>query len=176
MVTNALLPLMPTQGYSRILFTVSISGYITAALLPVGSFQDVYASGKMALRAYANNLDGAFGLVGLSIRVSTINPYFVNTLGLTHPNPIYTQPVGGDGLSGGDGVFNEAITFLRGLQANGLPPSMVGEACAQLLGMESPDQNIVVASPHGDLAEQGANHLIEPEILAENSVSAVPFT
>jgi hypothetical protein len=34
---------------------------------------------------------------------------------------------------------------------------------------------VVVASPRGTLAEQGANAIIEPEILAENAISAVPF-
>ena len=53
---------------------------------------------------------------------------------------------------------------------------MVGETYAQLLRMHDPDQNVVVASPHGPLAEKGANALIEPEIHAENLVLAVPFT
>ncbi len=176
MVTNAVLPLMPQQGYSRIIFTVSIAGYITAALLPVGSFVDVYTSAKAALRGYANNLDSALQLAGSSIRVSTVNPYFVSTLGLTHPNPIYTQPVNDDGLSDSDSVFNQAITYLRGLQANGLPPSMVGETYAQLLRMAEPEQNVVVASPKKPFSEQGANDLLEPELLAENLISAVPFT
>lgn len=174
-VTNALLPLMSQQSYSRILFIVSVSGYMTAALLPVGSFIDVYASSKAALRGYANNLDGALHLAGSSIRVSTVNPYFVNTAGFTHPNPIYTQPVNSEGLSDGDANFNAVTTELRALMANGLPPSMVGEACVQLLRALDPDQNVVVASPHGPLADRGANDLIESEIVAENQISAVPF-
>jgi 3-oxoacyl-[acyl-carrier protein] reductase len=175
-VTNAMLPLMAPAGYARILFTVSISGYMSAALLPAGSFQDVYASAKSALRGYANNLDGAVTFAGASLRVSTVSPYFVNTAILTHPNPVYTQPVNGSGVSDDDSVFNAALAGLQALTANGLPPNMVGEACAQLLRMQNPEQNVVVASPKGALAEQGANDLIEPEILAENLVSAVPFT
>jgi NAD(P)-dependent dehydrogenase (short-subunit alcohol dehydrogenase family) len=174
-VTNAVLPLMPQQGYSRIIYTVSIAGYITAAQLPIGSFQDVYGAGKNALRVYANNLDTALQLAGSSIRISTVNPYFVNTTGMFGANPIYTQPVNEDGLSPDDSLFNDAITFVRALQANGLPASMVGETYAQLLSMVNPDQNVVVASPRGTLAEQGANAIIEPEILAENAISAVPF-
>lgn len=174
-VTNALLPLMSQQAYSRIVFIVSISGYMSAALLPAGSYQDVYASAKAALRGYANNLDGALNFSGSSIRVSTVSPYFVNTAILSQQNPIYTQPVNSEGNSDGDANFNAALAALRALTANGLPPSMVGEACTQLLRMREPAQNVVVASPHGPLAERGANDLIESEIVAENLVSAVPF-
>jgi hypothetical protein len=137
---------------------------------------DVYPSAKVALRFYANNLDMAFRQAGSSNRVSTVNPYLVSTGLLEHPNPIYTQPVNRDGLSDTDEVFNDAITLLRQLTANGLPPAMVGEAYAQLLTMEDPDQNVVVASPHEPWATKGGNALIEGLILAENRVSAVPFT
>jgi hypothetical protein len=75
-----------------------------------------------------------------------------------------------------DPVFNAAITQLRQLLANGLPPSMVGETYEQLLQVTDPEQNVVVASPRKPFATQGANALIEPAILAENQISAVPFT
>jgi NAD(P)-dependent dehydrogenase (short-subunit alcohol dehydrogenase family) len=176
LVTNGMLPLMPQQGYSRIIFTVSIDAYVSWAMLPVGSLQDVYDSGKGALRVYANNLDQAFRSAGSSIRVSTVNPYVVNTAFLTHPNPIYTQPVNDSGLSDTDQVFNQAMTWVRQLLANGLPPSMVGETYTQLLRMTDPEQNVVVASPDEPLATQGSNALIEAEIIDENRVSAVPFT
>jgi NAD(P)-dependent dehydrogenase (short-subunit alcohol dehydrogenase family) len=175
-VTNAVLPLMPQQGYSRILFTASIDAYTSFAQHPLGSLMDVYPSAKVALRYYANNLDMALHQAGSSIRVSTVNPYVVKTALLEHPNPIYTQPVNGAGLSDTDPMFNQGITLLRQLLANGLPASMVGEAFVQLLTMEDPDQNVVVASPREPLATQGANAIIEDEILAENQVSAVPFT
>ena len=175
-VTNAVLPLMPQQGYSRILFTASIDAYTSFAQHPLGSLMDVYPSAKVALRYYANNLDMAFHQAGSSIRVSTVNPYAVNTALFTHPNPIYTEPVNGDGLSDTDQVFNQAITFVRQLHANALPPAMVGKAYAQLLTMKDPDQNVVVASPREPWATQGANAMIEDEILAENQSSAVPFT
>jgi hypothetical protein len=67
------------------------------------------------------------------------------------------------------------VTTLRQLLANGLPPSMVGETYAQLLGMASPQQNVVVASPREPLATRGANALVEAQHLAENTMSAVPF-
>ncbi len=174
-VTNAVLPLMPQRGYSRIVFTVTIDSYASFAQHPLGSLMDVYPSAKVALRFYANNLDMAFRQGGSRIRVSTVNPYTVNTALITHPNPIYTQPVNQDGLSDTDEMFNEGITLLRRLCANGLPPAMVGEAYAQLLTMEDPDQNVVVASPREPWATKGANAIIEPEIIAENRASAVPF-
>jgi NAD(P)-dependent dehydrogenase (short-subunit alcohol dehydrogenase family) len=177
-VTNALLPLMAHVGYSRIIFTGSIDAYVNFSLFAggAGSLMDVYSSAKVALRGYANNLDGALRAAGSSTRVSTVNPYIVNTALLTHPNPIYTQPVDPDTGLTGDPVFDEAFAWLASLLANGLPASMVGETFAQLLTMNEPDQNVVVASPHGRLAEQGGNYLIEPEILAENELSALPFT
>jgi hypothetical protein len=92
-----------------------------------------------------------------------------------HPNPIYTQPVNSRGLSDTDPVFNAVITYVRQLTANGLPPSMVGETYVQLLRMADPEQNVVVASPREPLATQGANAVIEPQLIAENQSAAVPF-
>lgn len=175
MMTNVTLPLMPQQGYARILFTVSIASYYTGATLAGGSGLDAYNSGKAALRGYANNLGAALREGGSSIRVSTVNPYIVNTALAEHPNPIYTQPVNSSGLSDTDPVFNSGITYIRQLSANGLPPSMVGETYAQLLRMAAPGQNVVVASPREPFATQGGNAIIEPQFIAENQLSAVPF-
>jgi NAD(P)-dependent dehydrogenase (short-subunit alcohol dehydrogenase family) len=175
MMTNVMLPLMPQQGYSRILFTASIASYYTGATLAGGSGLDAYNSGKAALRGYANNLGAALREGGSSIRVSTVNPYIVNTALPAHPNPIYTQPVNGNGLSDTDPLFNSGITLIRQLTANGLPPSMVGETYAQLLRMNEPEPNVVVASPREPLATQGGNAIIEPAIISENQISAVPF-
>lgn len=174
MMTNVMLPLMPQQGYSRILYTVSVASYYTGAGIGF-SFLDDYSAGKAALRAYANNLDVALQQGGSSIRVSTVNPYAMNTLFGEHPNPIYTQPVGSSGLSDTDPVFNAVITFLRQALANGLPPAMVGDTYSQLLRMADPEQNVVVASPREPFATQGGNAIIRSAILAENRLSAVPF-
>src|SRR6185437_60698 len=55
MMTNVILPLMPQQGYARIIFTASIAAYTTGAAVPAlgESFVDTYNSGKFALRVYA---------------------------------------------------------------------------------------------------------------------------
>ena len=176
-VTNAILPLMPQQGYARIIFTASIASYTTGAALPAlgESFVDTYNAGKFALRVYANNLDTALRTAGSSIRVSTVNPYAMNTELAKYPHPVYTQPVNSSGLSDTDPVFNQFNAALINLLANGLPPSMVGDTYAQLLQMSDPVQNVVVGSPHEPLATQGGNALVEQELIAENQFSAVPF-
>jgi NAD(P)-dependent dehydrogenase (short-subunit alcohol dehydrogenase family) len=175
MMTNVMLPLMPQQGYSRIIFTVSIASYLTGATVPSESGEDAYTSAKAALRGYANNLDTVLRTGGSSIRVSTVNPYFMNTALAEHPNPIYTQPVNNIGLSDTDQAFNEGVIGLRGLLANGLPPHLVGETYAQLLRMADPERNVVVASPHEPFATEGGNAFLESQFFAENDISAVPF-
>jgi NAD(P)-dependent dehydrogenase (short-subunit alcohol dehydrogenase family) len=174
-MTNAMLPLMQQQGYSRIIFTASIASYMSGATYPAESFVDTYNSCKAALRVYANNLDSALRAGGSSIRVSTVNPYFVNTALAEHPHPIYTQPVNTAGVSDSDATFNQVITLLRQLIAGGLPPSMVGDTYTQLLRMKEPEQNVVVASHREPLAAKGQNTLLTQQILAENQISAVPF-
>ena len=174
-VTNAILPLMPRQGYARIIFTASIASYTTGATLPAESFADAYNSGKFALRVYANNLDSALRAAGSNIRVSTVNPYAMNTALAQYPHPVYTQPMNSSGSSDTDPLFNSFLTSLIQLLANGLPPSMVGDAYAQLLSMTDPVQNVVVGSPREPLATKGGNTLIEQQLFAENQNSAVPF-
>jgi NAD(P)-dependent dehydrogenase (short-subunit alcohol dehydrogenase family) len=174
-VTNVLLPLMAAQGYGRILFTVSAASYYTGSTLPVGSAIDAYHASKAALRAYANNLGAALREGGSTIRVSTINPYVMNTALSEHPNPIYTQPVNSSGLSDTDQLFNAAITGGRQLLANGLPPAMVGDTAVQLAQMSDPLPNVVVASPKQSLATKGQNSMVESQLSAENDLSALPF-
>lgn len=174
-VTNAMLPLMPRSGYARIIFTASIASYVSGATLPAESFVDTYNSCKAALRVYANNLDSALRAAGSNIRVSTVNPYAMNTALARYPHPVYTQPVNGTGFSDTDTTYNSFYTSLIQLLANGLPPSMVGETYAQLLSMTDPVQNVVVGSPREPLATKGGNALIYQQIFAENQTSAVPF-
>ena len=175
MVTDAMLPLLAQQGYSRIVFTVSVASYYTGATLAGASFIDAYGSGKAALRTYADNLGAALQQGGSAIRVSTVNPYVMHTGLAEHPHPIYTQPVNASGLSDTDPVFNAVVTGVRQLLANGQPPSQVGETYAQLLALNDPDPSVVVGSPNEPLRTQGGNALIEPQLLAENARSAMRF-
>jgi 3-oxoacyl-[acyl-carrier protein] reductase len=175
MMTTVMLPLMPQQGYSRIIFTVSIASYGTGATVVTESGMDAYTAAKGALRVYANNLDTVFRAGGSSVRVSTVNPYFMNTDLVKHPNPIYTQPVNNMGLSDTDQTFNDGITQLREVLANALPPYLVGDTYAQLLRVADPERNVVVASPREPFATEGGNNFIEGQLIAENDISAVPF-
>ena len=174
-VTTTLLPLLTSTGHARIVFTVSISAYYSGAAIDGASLIESYSGAKAALRVYAANLDALLRAAGSNIRVCTVNPYAVHTQGPVHPNPIYTQPVNDQGLSDTDPVFNQTMTFLRQVAANGLPPQLVGDACAQLLRMADPPLHVVVASPREPLATQGLNAVIEPAILADNAASAVPL-
>ena len=175
MMTKVMLPLMANSGYSRITFTVSSISYLTGFAQPGGSYMDVYNAGKAALRSYANCLAAAFRDAQSNVRVSCVHPYAMRTALAEHPNPVYTQPVGANGLSATDPIFNAVVTGGRQLLANALPPSMVGDTYAQLLRMAEPELNVVVGSPREPLATQGANAFVEEGLLDENEVSALPF-
>src|SRR4051794_21504116 len=173
MLTNAMLPLLSTTGYSRIIFTVSVASYYTGATLPAASAIDLYAASKAALRTYAANLGTALLSSNTSIRVSTVNPYVMNTALAEHPNPIYTQPVNSIGESPTDDAFTQGLRGLRELLAHGQPPSRVGDTYVQLLRMATPPPHVVVGSSLAPFAAQGANRLIESQVLSENDSSAM---
>lgn len=175
MMTNAMLPLMPTSGYARIMYTITSLSYLTGFATPGGAYMDVYNSSKAALRGYANCLAAALRDGQSNIRVSCVHPYAMHTALSTYPNPIYTQPVNGSGLSVTDQIFNAVAQGGQQLLANALPTTMIGETYAQLLQMTEPELNVVVGSPKEPLATQGANSFIEDALLAENDVSALPF-
>ncbi|MEM1435874.1 MAG: SDR family NAD(P)-dependent oxidoreductase [Pseudomonadota bacterium] len=174
-LTTALLPLMSPSAYSRILFNCSIASYYNGSTVFGQSGLDTYFSAKAALRIYANNLDTTLRGSGSPIKVSTVNPYSINTALAEGLNPVYTQPVNAQGLSDTDPILNAGLAEIRAALANGLPPSLVAEAFVQLAEMEEPLQNVVAAGRRGTLAAQGSNELIEAQLLSENAVSAVPF-
>ena len=178
-MTNAIMPLMATQGYARILFTVSIAAYTVGGSESVSSFQHGYTSGKRALLAYANGLRAILREASSNIRVSTVNPYFISTVIAEHPNPIYTEPVLDNGFTDDPPTqtpFNQFLTFYRQTLSVALPPSFVGLTYAQLLRTEEPPANVVVASTKEPFATQGGTALIEPIVLAENAESAPRFS
>jgi NAD(P)-dependent dehydrogenase (short-subunit alcohol dehydrogenase family) len=175
LMTNVMRPLMPRSGYARVIFTVSIAAWYTGENLPGSSGIDTYASAKTALRTYAANLRAALAAAGSNVRVSTVNPYVMHTALAQHPNPIYTQPVNTIGESPTDADFNTAVRGVRALLGNGLPPQMVGDTYGQLLRMTEPTPHVVVGSPNEPLATQGFNAGIEPQIPADNRISAIPL-
>jgi len=177
-VTNRLLPLMTQGAYSRLLFTVSVAGYSvggTALGESVGqSFLSAYFSGKRALLAYANNLRGFLQTSGSSIQVSTVDPMLMKTalpLGL---NPIYLEPVDGNGDSANP-YLQAVLQGLRAAHAVGLSPDFVGETYAQLLRMQNPLPNVVTGSRTEPYATQSASAVFEQWILDENAQSALPL-
>jgi hypothetical protein len=87
---------------------------------------------------------------------------------------LYGQPFSSNCIASWQVCPARAASSLRAAHdAN--PPSMVGETYAQLLSMEDPEQNVVVASPREPFATQGGNALIEPQAIAENETSAIPL-
>ena len=175
LMTNVILPLMPRQGYARVIFTVSIAAWYTGENLSSASGIDTYASAKTALRTYAANLRAALATAHSNVRVSTVNPYVMDTALAQHPNPIYTQPVNTIGESPTDADFNTAVRGARALLANGLPPRMVGDTYGQLLRMTEPTAHVAVGSPNEPLTTQGFNIGIEEQIRADNRISAIPL-
>lgn len=173
--TTAMLPFMSQSAYSRILYTCSIVSYVNGSTIFGQSGLEPYYSAKSALRIYANNLDTTFRGSGSPIKVSTVNPYTINTPLAEGLNPIFTQPVNAQGLSDTDPVFNAGVEQVRLALANGLPASLVADAFVQLAEMEDPLQNVVAARRRGPLAVAGGNESLEAQLLAENAVSAVPF-
>jgi len=176
-VTHALLPLMPTAGYARLLFTVSSAAYLVSGTDPLTPWIQGYTSAKRALLAYANSLRLTLQEASSNILISTVNPYIIGTTGAEHPHPIYMQPVSDSGFADDSpsAPFNQALTLIRQLQSTGLPPSMVGEAYAQLLASSVPPANVVVGSTLEPFATQGGTPFIESLLLTENTESAIRF-
>jgi len=175
LITTALLPFMSQTNYARIIFNASIASYLEGWSNAQGSGFDTYTESKTALRIYANNLGTVLRENGSSIRVSTVNPYFVNTALADGANPIYTQPVDGNFNFIDDPEANAGLAALRAAQANGLSPEFVAQAFVQLAQMENPRRNVLAASRRQDLALQGGNAQIEEGLLFENRRGAIRF-
>ncbi len=175
-MTNAIMPMMPTSGYARLLFTVSIAGYATGGTDALTAWLQPYTSGKRALLGYANTLRGWLSATSSPIRVSTVNPYFIATTGSEHPNPIYMQPVDENGMSPTSEPFNQFLAVVRQLGGNALPASFVGETYAQLLQTQQPPANVVVGSRTEPWASRGGTAMIESMLVNENLASAPRFT
>lgn len=176
-VTNALLPLMPTQGYARLLYTVSSAAYLVSGTDSLTPWLQPYISAKRALLAYVNGLRRIFSESSSNIQISTINPYIIATTGAEHPHPIYLQPVTDSGFTSDPryAPFNQMLAIIRQIQQMGLPAALVGDAYAQLCASAHPPFNVMAGSIHEPFASQGGTTLIESMILAENEESAVRF-
>ncbi len=177
-VTNKLLPLMTPTGYARLLYTVSIAGYLvgggaTGSALGLDSLHAYYST-KTALRTYVNYLRGKLGVTGSNVKVSSVNPFIIDTPLPLGNNPIWTEPVdaNGDPL---DPASLAGAQLLRASQAGGLPASYVADTFVQLLQSNEPRENVVVGAPFEPDATSGGNPIILNSLKEEEEQSAVRY-
>ena len=177
-LTSGLLQLLGARsasGYARIMFTASVQAYIDGGGDTGITYGHVYTSSKRALLSYANALRRVLGVSGLAIKVSTVNPLWVNTDISSGTRPIFLQPVDDNGNSIGDPNFQKVIDAFRALVANGLPASYAAQAYVQMLTAANPDANVVVGSDAEPYASQGGTDLLNTILKIEMQQSAVPW-
>jgi len=107
------------------------------------------------LLSYANALRRILDASGLAIKVSTLNPLWVNTDIASGVRPIFLQPVDANGNAIDDPNFQLLLDAFRSLVANGLPTSYAAQAYVQLLTATNPEVNVVVGSDVEPYASQG---------------------
>jgi 3-oxoacyl-[acyl-carrier protein] reductase len=177
-VTSALLPALAARsasGYARILFTTSVQAYIDGGADIGLTYGHNYTSSKRALLAYANALRRTLDASGLPIKVSTLNPLWVNTDIASGTRPIFLQPVDVNGNAIGDPNFQLLLNAFRALVANGLPASYAAQAYLQLLGATSPEANVVVGSDVEPYASKGGTASFIDILNDEMRRSAIPW-
>ena len=177
-VTNSLLQAVVARGpsgYARILFTTSAVAYSMGGADPGASYWSAYTSAKRALLAYANDLRKILDISGTGIKVSTLNPVWVNTdLGLG-TRPIFLQPVDANGNAINDAVFQQVLDYIRLYNDNGLPASFAAQAYVQLLTASNPEANVAVGSEVEPYATQGGNDLAIDLSIREMQESAIQW-
>ena len=177
-VTSALLQAVAARsasGYARILFTTSVQAYIDGGGDLGITFGHGYTASKRALLSYANALRKVLDSSGLPIKVSTLNPLWVNTNIAAGTRPIFLQPVDANGNSIGDPNFQLVIDAFRALVANGMPASYAAQAFVQLLTATNPEANVVVGSDVEPYASQGGTSSLISILNEEMRRSAVPW-
>ena len=177
-VTSALLEALAARsasGYSRILFTTSVQAYIDGSGDLGITYGHGYTASKRALLSYANALRRILDASGLAIKVSTLNPLWVNTDIASGTRPIFLQPVDANGNAIGDSNFQLVIDAFRALVANGLPSSYAAQAYVQLLTATNPEANVVVGSDVEPYASQGGTQSLITILKDEMQQSAFPW-
>ena len=165
MVTDRLLPMLPTRGYARVYYTVSIDAY-SVSTNAMALFH-AYTSMKRALLSFANAWWSQLRQAHSHIGVATVNPYLVNT---RFPYNVIVLERARPG--------SELAAYVEVLPrsfAQSLPPSLVGEAYWQLLSMVDPPVNVAAGSAAEPYASRGTNSLFELELRLENAQAAVTF-
>jgi NAD(P)-dependent dehydrogenase (short-subunit alcohol dehydrogenase family) len=157
-VTSSLLPALAARsvsGYARILFTTSVQAYIDGGVDIGLTYGHGYTASKRATLSYANALRRILDASGSAIKVSTLNPLWVNTDIASGTRPIFLQPVDANGDAIGDPNFQLLLDAFRALVANGLPSSYAAQAYVQLLTVTNPEANVVVGSDSQPYSAQG---------------------
>jgi NAD(P)-dependent dehydrogenase (short-subunit alcohol dehydrogenase family) len=177
-VTSALLQALAARsasGYARIMFTTSVQAYIDGGGDLGITFGHSYTASKRALLSYANALRRILDASGLAIKVSTLNPLWVNTAIASGTRPIFLQPVDANGNAIGDPNFQLVLDAFRALVANGLPTSYAAQAYVQLLTATNPEANVVVGSDVEPYASHGGTESLITILKEEMRQSAVPW-
>ena len=177
-VTSALLQALAARsatGYARILFTTSVQAYIDGGGDLGITYGHSYTASKRALLSYANALRRILDASGLPVKVSTLNPLWVNTDIASGTRPIFLQPVDANGNAIGDPNFQLLVDAFRALVANGLPASYAAQAYVQLLSATNPEANVVVGSDVEPYASQGGTESLITILKNEMRQSAVPW-
>lgn len=177
-VTSALLQALAARsasGYARILFTTSVQAYIDGGADLGLTFGHTYTASKRALLSYANALRRVLDAAGTGIKVSTLNPLWVNTDIASGTRPVFLQPVDSNGNSPGDPNFQLVLDAFRALVAGGMPASYAAEAYVQLLTAPDPEANVVVGSAVEPYASQGGTESLISILKDEMQRSAVPW-
>ena len=177
-VTSALLPALAARsasGYARILFTTSVQAYIDGGVDLGLTYGHNYTASKRALLSYANALRRTLDASGLAIKVSTLNPLWVNTDIASGTRPIFLQPVDANGNAIGDPNFQSLLDAFRALVASGLPTSYAAQAYVQLLTATNPEANVVVGSAAEPYASPGGTESLITILNDEMEQSAFPW-
>ena len=181
-MTNEILPLMPTSGYARILYTVTGMQYFAGGNAipdpnnygaPSGlffNFLESYNSPKRALGTYVNTLRIEMLALQRNIKVTSVNPMLVKTALMDGLRPVFLDVTDGNGNTG-DYLRDVMLDGMRQGMNYALPPSLIGEAYAQLLRMENPPPNVL----GGNTSPAGLYPLFDFQLFAENAENAVHY-
>jgi NAD(P)-dependent dehydrogenase (short-subunit alcohol dehydrogenase family) len=177
-VTSALLQALAARsasGYARIMFTTSFQAYIDGGGDLGITYGHGYTASKRALLSYANALRRILEASGLAIKVSTLNPLWINTDIASGTRPFFLQPVDANGNAIGDPNFQLVLDAFRALVANGLPTSYAAQAYVQLLTATNPEANVIVGSDVEPYASQGGTEGALAILTNEMQQSALPW-
>jgi NAD(P)-dependent dehydrogenase (short-subunit alcohol dehydrogenase family) len=178
-MTHRLMPLMPTSGYARLMYTVSSAGYNTGGTDVVYPFMQTYMSAKRAYLAYCDSLRSILQASGSNIQVTTVDPMTISTHLADDDKMIYTDIVrpGSMGFTdGGNSLRDQILGVFRQVLGAGLDPSFVGDTYVQLAQTAAPPPNALVGSAIEPYATQGGTGFILQQLLAENAQAALPFS